>query len=46
MIFLEYNFFKYEDKSSKNNYSLKKLKEETSKMERKEEFKNLYNKIK
>ena len=44
--FLEYNFFKYEDKSDKNVYSLKKLKAETRKMEKTKAFKNLIKKIK
>ena len=43
--FLEYNFFKYEDKSDKNIYSLKKLKAETRKMEKTKAFKNLIKKI-
>ena len=44
--FLEYNFFKYEDRSDKNIYSLKKLKAETRKMEKTKAFKNLIKKIK
>ena len=44
--FLEYNFFKYEDRSDINIYSLKKLKAETRKMEKTKAFKNLIKKIK
>ena len=42
---LEYNFFKYEDKSDKNIYPLKKLKQETRKMEKTKGFKKLIKKI-
>ena len=43
--FLEYNFFKYEDKSDKNIYPLKKLKSKTKKMEKTNTFKKLIKKI-
>lgn len=35
------NFFEFEDKNTPNNYSLEKLKMETTAMEGKDEFKNL-----
>ena len=44
--FLEYDFFKYEDKPDINIYSLKKLKTETEKMEKTKAFKKLIKKIK
>ena len=44
--FLEYDFFKYEDKPDINVYSLEKLKAETEKMEKTKAFKNLIKKIK
>ena len=44
--FLDYNFFKYEDRPDINIYPLKKLKAETKKMEKTKAFKKLIKKIK
>ena len=40
-VYTKYNFFEFEDKNTPNNYSLEKLKMETTAMEGKDEFKNL-----